>query len=152
MARLDAVTGTACPGYPASPTGDGHLEIGDEDLLGELDGRGHHRALAVDHERGAVEDELVLAADLIDIDDRASGLGGALRSSTASRSVRRPREYGDALRFRSRRAPAAACSVIGPPAIHMSSQMVTPTGMPATPKRVEGPVPGANQRCSSKTP
>ncbi len=34
----------------------------------------------------------------------------------------------------------------------MSSQMVIPTGTPATTKGTMGPSPGMNHRCSSKTP
>ena len=62
----------------------------------------------------------------------AQPVSAARSASTARRSSRRPREYGEALAFTSSRAPAAAWSAIGPPANHMSSQMVTPTGTPAT--------------------
>ncbi len=59
---------------PGPRVRDGHLEIGHQDLLGELSGRGHHVAPPVDDERGTVEDELVLSPDLVDVDDGAAGL------------------------------------------------------------------------------
>jgi hypothetical protein len=48
-----------------------------EEVLDELRGSGEQGAVGVDHERAAVEDELVLPADLVDVDDRGVGVLGA---------------------------------------------------------------------------
>ena len=56
----------------------GHVEIGDEHDLAVLRGPGDDAPIAVDHQRGPVEDELVLPADQVDVDDRAAGLARPL--------------------------------------------------------------------------
>jgi hypothetical protein len=70
----------------------------------------------------------------------------------ASRSLRRPIEYGDALRFTTTSAPARACSATGPSGNQTSSQIDTPIRTPATTWKGKVPEPGLNHRCSSKTP
>ena len=66
-------------------------QVDHEHLLGELRGGGDHGAVGVDDQRGAVEDELVLAADLVHVDDGAARLGGAL-GQHGQTLLARPRE------------------------------------------------------------
>ena len=70
----------------------------------------------------------------------------------ARRSARRPRLYGDALRFTTTSAPARPACATGPSSNQTSSQMETPTQAPAMPKSEGGSSLGTNQRCSSNTP
>ena len=70
------VLGRAAPGVEQSlAEGRPHLEVADDRLLLELGGAGQHLALGVEDDRGAVEDQLVLAADLVHVDQRAGGVG-----------------------------------------------------------------------------
>ncbi len=52
-----------------------HLDVADERLLGELARPGQQLAVGVEDHRRAVEDQLVLAADLVDVDQGARGVG-----------------------------------------------------------------------------
>ena len=54
-----------------------HVEVHDHDVLHELGGARQHRARRVHDERGTVEDQLVLSPDLVDVDERARGVGRA---------------------------------------------------------------------------
>lgn len=58
--------------------GGGQVEVQDHAALGELRGAGDDLALPVDHDRVAVEDQLVLAADHREVRGRAAGLTGPL--------------------------------------------------------------------------
>lgn len=58
--------------------------------------------------------------------------------SISRRSTRRPRLYGEALRFTTTSAPALPACATGPSSNQTSSQMDTPTQAPATPKRAGG--------------
>ena len=53
------------------------VEVGDEELLLELGGAGDGDAVDVEDDAGAVEDELVLAADGVDVADVEAVVGGA---------------------------------------------------------------------------
>ena len=62
-------------------------------MLGELRAPGEEVAVGVEHQRGAIENELVLAADLVDVDEGARGVRGpggqhALPLAEAPRVVR----------------------------------------------------------------
>jgi hypothetical protein len=59
-------------------------------------------------------------------------LSRAREEKIASRSCARPTWNGDAERLTTSSAPAAARAVVGGPGIHMSSQIVMPTLVPAT--------------------
>ena len=48
-----------------------HLDVEDQRLLGELAGAGQQLAVGVEDHRRPVEDQLVLAADLVDVDEGA---------------------------------------------------------------------------------
>ena len=52
-------------------------DVGDEQFGGELRCPRHECALVVEHHRAAVEDQFVLAAHLIHVDERTAGVGGA---------------------------------------------------------------------------
>ena len=54
-----------------------HVEVDDHRVLDELWRARDEQAVAVEHERRAVEDELVLAADLVHVHERAGRIGGA---------------------------------------------------------------------------
>ncbi len=54
----------------------GELEVDDQQLGVELAGAAQHRAAGVDDDRVAVEDELVLSADEVDVRQHALALGG----------------------------------------------------------------------------
>ena len=56
-----------------------HRHVDDEQGLGELRTAGEQVALGVERERAAVEHELVLPADLVDVDQRRVGVGGTRR-------------------------------------------------------------------------
>ena len=53
----------------------GEVEVDDEQLLLELRAAGEHRAVGGHDDRVAVEDQVVLAADHVDVGERAAGLG-----------------------------------------------------------------------------
>ena len=53
-----------------------HVEIHHQHRLGELRGPGHQLAVGVEHHGGPVEDQLVLAADLVHVDEGAGRIGG----------------------------------------------------------------------------
>ena len=53
-----------------------HVEVDDHRVLDELRRARDEHAVAVEHERRAVEDELVLPADLVHVDERARRVGG----------------------------------------------------------------------------
>ena len=78
------------------------------------------------HERVAVEDELVLAADRVAESDAHAVLCRA-RGEDRLALLARPTWNGEAERLTMSSAPAATSSVVGGPGIHMSSQIVTPT-------------------------
>ena len=59
-------------------TGDVDIDVHSEDGLGELPGGGHDGAVSVHHEGAAVENKLILAADLVHISDSAMRLGHPL--------------------------------------------------------------------------
>jgi hypothetical protein len=61
-----------------------------------------------------------------------TSLSLAREAKMPSRSCARPTWKGEAERFTISSAPAAASSVVGGPGIHMSSQIVIPTFVPAT--------------------
>ena len=52
-------------------------QVDGEQVLDELRGAGQQLPVGADHQRVAVEDQLVLAAHLVAVDDRRAGLGGA---------------------------------------------------------------------------
>ena len=54
----------------------GDLDVDDHEALGELGGPGDDGAVGGDDHGVAVEDELVLTADLVDVGDGGAGLGG----------------------------------------------------------------------------
>ena len=86
-----------------------HVEVDDLHASRELRRAGDEIAVVVDHERGAVEDQLVLAADLVHVDDVAVGVLGAggdhpLALGVAALEVRRAVGVDD--RARRRRPPA----------------------------------------------
>ena len=86
--------------------------------------------MRVEHERRAVEHELVLAADEVHVDDRHRGLRGAARRASPRARGSRPAKYGDALMLTTSSAPFAAIATIGPGS-HASSQIDTATFTPA---------------------
>ena len=57
------------------PVALGDLQVDHRDLLDELGRPGHHRAVGQDHHRTAVEDQVVLPADQVDVDKRRADLG-----------------------------------------------------------------------------
>ena len=98
-------------------------------------GRGQQCAVG-SHDHGSpVEDQLVLAADLVHVDDGAARLGHPAPPARPGAPGAGPASKGEALRLTRRLAPAAACSAMGPPGNHMSSQIDVPTGTPATTNR-----------------
>ncbi len=145
----DSTTGTAAAGR--GPL-DVDVDVDDEHLLGELPGSAHHRAPRRPRRPTPRRTRA----------RPGHPPGSRTRWRSRSRRCARPGppdapragpgSTGEALRLTSRRAPEAACSAIGPPGNHMSSQMVMPTGTPATSTREAAPSPAANQRCSSNTP
>ena len=52
-----------------------HRHVDDHQVVDELRGPRQQRALVVEHDRTAVEDQLVLAADLVDVHDRRVRIG-----------------------------------------------------------------------------
>ncbi len=56
--------------------GGGQVEVQHQQVLLELRRAGQHLAVRGDHDRVAVEDQLVLAADHVHVGERAAGLGG----------------------------------------------------------------------------
>ena len=105
-------------------------------------------------ERRAVEHELVLAADLVDVDQRQVALGDArdrdveadvVLVAPVGRAVRHDQQFGAGL------GQASRPRLVVAPSVQMSSQI----GMPRrTPRKFTGPGsgPGANTRLSSNTP
>ena len=96
----------------------------------ELLRAGDEHALLVEHERRAVEHELVLAADEVRVDDRHRRVGGARREhrlafDEALRVVRRRVEVDDEL------GAARGLGEDRPDGLHASSQIETPTCTPA---------------------
>ena len=67
------------------------LDVDDEQVLGELLRPGDDVAGAVEHERRAVEHELVLTADEVHVDDRHAGLRGATRRASPRARAAGPR-------------------------------------------------------------
>ena len=106
------------------------VEVDDLDRLLELRQVADQVAVGVDDERAAVEDQLVLAADLVDVGD-VQWPSSARVATMRSRSRAGRGEYGEALRFTTSSAPPAAWSAIGPVGAHTSSQIATPTFTPA---------------------
>ncbi len=128
------------------------LDIGDQDRLGELVGAGDDGAGGVDDHRTPVEDQLVLAADLVDVHDGHAGLGDTVDQRTCWRTPILACANGDALRFTMSWAPPAASSATGPPGIQTSSQIVTPTVDAGDLVQIEGVRPGTrSSRSSSNT-
>ena len=111
------------------------LDVDDHQALGELGGPGDDRAVGGHDHRVAVEDELVLPADLVDVGDGGTGLGGPV-AHDGERASALPTLYGEALRFTTRLGTARPRAAIGPSAVHASSQIETPTVTPATDTRV----------------
>ena len=108
-------------------------------------------AVGADHHRAAIEDELVLATDEVDVDDRPVRLacpGTQDRLALAPRRHPERRGIGD----QHRRRALARQPAIGPVGIQASSQTTTPTGTPAIENKGESADAGTNQRCSSNTP
>ena len=105
----------APPGLATGVVGEGDVDHGD--LLPELREAGKEGAVGGDDRRVAVEDELVLAADEVDVDDRAPGLARPRDEDlpalgTGPRAVRRgverqhdPRPGGGKPRDRTRGRP-----------------------------------------------
>ena len=112
------------------------VDVGEHEPLGELRPAREHRALVVDHQRVAVEHELVLAADEVAEGDRAEVVARALDDhalalEALARVVGRGREVDD-----QRRAGQRLVRFRGP-GDQMSSQMVRP--MRASPKSITAP-------------
>ncbi len=109
--------------------GPGHCrdrQVGHQQRLGELGRRGHDGAASVHHQGRSVEDQLVLAADLVHVDDGAARLGHPV-GEHPRRSSRRPARVGRGVEVDEQLGPpTAAWSAIGPPANHRSSQMRHP--------------------------
>ena len=79
-----------------------HVEVDDEQVLGELLRARDEVTALVEHHRRAVEDELVLAADEVHVDDRDRRVGGARREhrlalAEPARVVRRRVDVDDEL-------------------------------------------------------
>ena len=55
------------------------VHVGDHQFLDELRSASDEPALGIEHHRAAVEHQLVLAAHLVDVDERAAGIRGARR-------------------------------------------------------------------------
>ena len=103
-----------------------HVEVDDEQVLGELLRARDEVPLLVEHERRAVEDELVLAADEVRVDDRHRRVGRARREhrlalAQPARVVRRRVEVDDQL------GAAGGLGEDRTVGLHASSQIETPT-------------------------
>ena len=117
-----------------------------------LPGRHLHgeAAVGVEHERGAVEHQFVLAADLVDVDQRQARLGHARHGDVHAQIGLGPvegRAVGQDQDLRARLLQALA----RPRRFQMSSQIGTPM---RTPRKPIGPGigPASNTRFSSNTP
>ena len=56
-----------------------HVDVADQEVLGELLRARDQVTRLVEQHRGAVEDQLVLPADEVDVEHRYGGVGGARR-------------------------------------------------------------------------
>ena len=97
--RLDATTRIELPLVERGP----NIDVDDEQVLDELLGPRDEESLLVEHERRAVEDELVLPTDEVRVDDRHRRVGGARREHRLAfgeslRVIRRRVEVDDELR------------------------------------------------------
>ena len=101
-------------------------------------------------EGGAVEDQLVLAADLVDIEERQAALGDARHGELDALVVLVDARKGEPLTTIRISAPVSARHSVTS-GVHMSSQTMTPS---RTPRKISGPGsgPGAKTRFSSNTP
>ena len=122
----------------------------DRDRLLELRHLEGERAVGVEAEGAAVEDQLVLAAALVDVDQRQAGLDDAgerdlLADVGLALPVGRAVRARSASRRRSRAGTRETCSN------QMSSQIGRPSRRPRKPTG-PGSGPTAKTRSSSKTP
>ena len=105
---------------------------------------------ALHDQRGAVEHEFVLAADLVEIDQRQSAFRRRARRSRLRRTSSLPASKGEPLGT-SRISPPVSLRHSTTSGVQMSSQTGTPM---RTPRTLNGPGsgPGAKTRFSSNTP
>ena len=110
------------------------VDRAERERLLELGRAGDHLAVLVDREAVAVEDQLVLAADRVHEHHGGEVVHGALDEHALALRRRTPARYGEADRFTITCAPASASVIAGGPGSQMSSQMLSPIGMPFSSK------------------
>ena len=114
-----------------------------------------HLPSGVDDERVAVEDQLVLAADHVDVRDGRARPRAARAGTSGSRTSSLFRSYGEPLMTASSPAPARAATATGPPSCQRSSQIVerhvdaVGSGRPRTCRRGRSSAPRRRRRSSA---
>ena len=115
----------------------GGIEVPERQVFHEHRAAFDKACVGVDHEAAAVEDEVDLTADLIQVDDRGVNLGGTTLGELRKRVLVLPSSYGEPLMVSNGSMFLVARSATGPPSCQMSSQMATPMVAPSTSRVTE---------------